>query len=104
MEESEVLNDPAKHQQYLLQMQMQIEKNNELQRKMKQLRFNQDINYQRYLKSPYGAHLNFKTFENFFDVEIKGEKEVTGKTIYKLKKINPNKRTYEQQLMVWQWN
>jgi hypothetical protein len=32
--------------------------------------------------------LNFKTFENFFDVEICGEEEKAGKPFYKLKKIN----------------
>ena len=45
---------------------------------------------QRFNQSPYAAHLNFKTFENFFDVEIcGGEEKHNGKTIYKLKKINP---------------
>jgi hypothetical protein len=47
--------------------------------------------------------LNFKTFENVFDVEICGEKEISGKTIYKLKKINPWKRTYQQQMLLWMW-
>lgn len=59
------------------------------------MRFFEDMNYQKFLQSPYSAHLNFKTFENFFDVEICGEKEINGKTIYKLKKINPWKRTYQ---------
>jgi hypothetical protein len=34
--------------------------------------------------------LNFKTFENFFDVEICGEEQgYGGKTNYKLKRLNP---------------
>lgn len=56
----------------------------------------EELNYQKFLQSPYSAHLNFKTFQNFFDVEICGEKEINGKTIYKLRKMNPHRRTYEQ--------
>ena len=67
----------------------------DLMRKQKRMRFYDEINYQKFLQSPYSAHLNFKTFENFFDVAIHGEKDFNGKTIYKLKKINPNKRTYQ---------
>lgn len=72
-----------------------MEKQYESQKRMRFQRFKEDINYQRFLKTPYAAHLNFKTFENFFDCKITGEKEITGKTIYKLRKINPNKRTYQ---------
>lgn len=63
------------------------ERNEHLFKRNKKIRFNDEINYQRFIQSPYSAHLNFKTFQNFFDVEIYGEKESTGKTIYKLKKI-----------------
>ena len=65
-----------------------------------------DLNFQRLMQSPYAAHLNFKTFENFFDVEICGEKEQTGKTTYKLKKLNPQKKfltQQQQQLLLWMW-
>lgn len=79
----------------MTQYQSQLEKQLELQKKIKRMRFNEELNYQKFLQSPYSAHLNFKTFENFFDVEICGEKEINGKTIYKLRKINPHKRTYE---------
>lgn len=68
---------------------------NQLEKNKKSSRFNEEMNYQRFLSSPYAAHLNFKTFENFFDVEMCGEKEISGKTIYKLKKISPWKRTYQ---------
>eukprot|EP00347_Sterkiella_histriomuscorum_P023712 403333646 len=54
-----------------------------------------------FIQSPYAAHLNFKTFENFFDVEICGEEEKGGKTIYKLKKINQQKKSYQQQMLMW---
>jgi len=67
---------------------------NQIDKHKKSNRFNDEMNYQRFLASPYSAHLNFKTFENFFDVAICGEKELNGKTIYKLKKISPWKRTY----------
>ena len=50
--------------------------------------------HQRFIQSPYAAHLNFKTFENFFDVEICGGEEKGGKTIYKLKKISQQKKSY----------
>ncbi len=58
---------------------------------------------QRFIQSPYAAHLNFKTFENFFDVEICGEEEKGGRTTYKLKRINPQKRyqNQHQQMMLW---
>ncbi|CDW77832.1 UNKNOWN [Stylonychia lemnae] len=56
---------------------------------------------QRFIQSPYAAHLNFKTFENFFDVEICGGEEKGGKTTYKLKKINPQKKNYQQQMLMW---
>ena len=81
----------------------QYERQMEYQKNRRKLRFNDEINYQKFLASPYSAHLNFKTFENVFDVEICGEKEMNGKTIYKLKKINPWKRTYQQQMMLWMW-
>ena len=67
------------------------------------MRFQDDINYQKFLASPYAAHLNFKTFENFFDCKISGEKEINGKTIFKLKKMNPWRRTYQQQMLLWMW-
>ena len=52
-------------------------------------------------QSPYAAHLNFKVFENFFDVEIQGMRERSnGKTIFKLKKINPQKKSY-QYVLEW---
>jgi hypothetical protein len=44
------------------------------------------------MQSPYAAHLNFKIFENFFDVEIFGEKGQAGKVNFKLKRINPYKK------------
>jgi hypothetical protein len=71
------------------------------EKRNKKQRFNDEINYQRFLASPYSAHLNFKTFENFFDVEICGEKETNGRTIYKLRKINPWRRTYSQNMLLW---
>ena len=66
-----------------------------LRRKRQNKKYLDDINYQRFLQSPYSAHLNFKTFENFFDVAVFGEKEINGKTIYKLKKLKPHQRTYQ---------
>mgnify|MGYP002810893682 CR=1 FL=1 len=55
-------------------------------------KFQEHFNNQRFFASPYSAHLNFKTFEKVFDLEICGEKEMNGKTQYRLRKINPQKR------------
>ena len=68
---------------------------------MKRLRFYRDLNYQRFLQSPYSAHLNFKTFHNIFDVEICGEKEVNGRVVYKLKRINHKNRSPDKNRLLF---
>lgn len=74
--------------------QSNLQNFNGFKNKNRKLKFNDDLNYQKYLASPYSAHLNFKTFQNFFDVEVCVDKELNGKTQYKLRKINPWKRSY----------